>query len=222
MLRRVGGSVDLQASLGLPAFRDQRGTRLRGLGGDVLRLWLWGPEAGGWQRRGLGRILVWLASWRQRARWRCRSSHALVSKRLLRARAGFLLCAGTRVVALTGVFSQRFVDQVVNGALEVARHLLERFSERVLALESVRALALRFAAHCAMRSRHSQSRRTRCGGDWAHGWNSSMLADPASTTGSIGCRSLLYLGTAHTLGKRSHELIHVLADPRSAACGGFR
>ena len=55
---------------------------------------------------------------------------------------------GTGAVApLPGVLLHRLVDEVIDAALELARHLLERLPEHVPALEVPRALLVRVRAH---------------------------------------------------------------------------
>jgi hypothetical protein len=51
------------------------------------------------------------------------------------------------VAALARVLLHRLVDQVVDGALELARHLLERLPEDVAALKGARAFLVRIRAH---------------------------------------------------------------------------
>lgn len=58
-----------------------------------------------------------------------------------------------RIAALTSVLLHRFVDQVVDAAFELTRHLLERFPEDVPALEHAGAFLVRIPAHVAVTSR---------------------------------------------------------------------
>jgi hypothetical protein len=54
------------------------------------------------------------------------------------------------VAPLPRVLLHRLVDEVVDAALELARHLLERLPEDVAALERARAFLIRIRAHFSL------------------------------------------------------------------------
>ena len=63
------------------------------------------------------------------------------------------------VATLARVLLHRLVDEVVDAAFELARHLLERLPEHVAALERARALLVRIRAHrraCRQRAVHAR------------------------------------------------------------------
>jgi hypothetical protein len=51
------------------------------------------------------------------------------------------------VVALFGVLLHRIVDQIINAALQLSRHLFELVPKRISALERSWALLVRISAH---------------------------------------------------------------------------
>jgi hypothetical protein len=65
------------------------------------------------------------------------------------------------VAPLPSVLLHRLVDEVVDAALELARHLLERLPEHVTTLEAASAFLIRVRAHLALATARFKLTRSR-------------------------------------------------------------
>jgi hypothetical protein len=127
------------------AARGWRGRKAAALWGRRGRRHATGPGRQGWRGHGSLRGHGWRSRWLRRgSRRRYRPSRA----------GGLTVPPGERrtraIAALSRVLLHRLVDEVIDGAFELARHLLKRVPQDVSALKGAGAFLVRITHGCAL------------------------------------------------------------------------